>query len=207
MNNDIIRLIPSKAMRKHLTKNPLDLSILQEATIIFHYAPEKDKPQMFQRLIDRSNSEDERLLLSAEISDGYDASCKIYSERFPHEGFPLFPFLEVCHLPVLFKPGDVIRWKNELFYVGGIPYLREGYCDFSDESYLCYPLSLSYKYYDDLCYGHEHIHVCEVERVSFTRLNSAVKHIAYTIRKILARKKHSLPHENYYHRAGRTQSR
>lgn len=187
MNNDIISVIPSKAMRESLTENPIELSILQEATIIFHYASEKDKPAMFQRLIERSSSEDERLLLSAGTSGDYDAQENIYCQRFPHDGFPLFPFLEVCYLPVLFKLSNVIRCKNELYYVGGIPYLREGFCDFTDECYLCYPLSLSYRNYNDLCYGHEHIHVCESERVSFARLNSDDKRTAYTIKKILAR--------------------
>ena len=65
-------------------------------------------------LRDIALSEAERLLIDTEITDTK-AACDIYSNNFPHEGFPLFPFLKVCNFPVLFKSGGVIR-SHEKFH-------------------------------------------------------------------------------------------
>ena len=83
---------------------------------------------------------------------------------------------------MLFKRGDVIRWHRntrydgDFYYVGGLPLLIPGLCDFSDECYLCY--SLSYPVtneWDDLVYCHEHINVCEAERASIKKLTPREK--------------------------------
>jgi|GEM_PF-2300100 len=194
MNNDMINCIPSKTMREYLMRNPATLSVFQQATIIDQYANDSDKKIYFQRLIEISDSEDERRLLYAEISGDFETSCRIYDERFPHEGsFPAYPLLEVCNLPVLFRAGDVIRHKNRLYYVGRVPYLVEGYCDFTDESYLCSSLyhvrKMNCKNYDELRDVHCHIGVCEAERVNYRRLNATDKHTAQRIRKIFEQRK------------------
>ncbi len=191
MNPDVISCIPSKSLREYLKSHPHTLSILQQATIISAYADDTAKPEMFRRLIEQSTSENERLLLSAELTDP-EAACEIYRHYFPHKGFPLYPFLEVCNLPVLFRPADIIRWQNTFYYVGSVPYLTEGLCDFSDECYLCYSLSetMSRKCtrYSDLVYVHYHINVCEADRADYNRLNSAHKKAANIISRILAKK-------------------
>ena len=51
-----------------------------------------------------------------------------------------------------------------------------GRCDFSDEDYLSYPLSLSVKTEEDLVNSHVHIPLCEAERASMTRLTPKQKH-------------------------------
>ena len=195
MNIDVINCIPSATLRAYLKKHPVVLSVLQEATIISAYADETAKSAMFQRLIERSDSEDEKLLLRTELTDP-EAACRIYTERFPHEGFPLYPFLEVCNLPVLFRPGDVIRVRgghgNALYYVGKVPHVVEGRCDFSDESYLCYSLYEAQKMhcgtYAGLSFIHCHIGVCEAERASFRKLTPSMQRTMHIIRKILAQK-------------------
>ena len=43
MNPDVISCIPSNALRVYLKRHPCELSILQQATIIYAYAPDKAK--------------------------------------------------------------------------------------------------------------------------------------------------------------------
>lgn len=201
MNNDVINCIPSKTMREYLTANPIELNVLQEATIIHEYSEKRDYLPLYERLLERAKTESERLLLASYVKDlrhdesgkGYysDATCEIYKKEFPHEGFPFYPFLEVCNLPILFKKGDVIRWHgrhrkgNILYYVGFVPSLPVNHCDFSDECYLCYPLSYSMKTEEDLIYSHEHIHLCEAEKASKAKLTPKQNNIYGRIRKLL----------------------
>ncbi len=84
MTPDVISCIPSKALRAYLKNHHHTLSILQQATIIYAYAPDTDKTHMFRRLIAQSDSESERLLLSAELIDP-DAACEIYRWRGPSQ--------------------------------------------------------------------------------------------------------------------------
>ncbi|MBQ9433629.1 MAG: hypothetical protein IJU26_05370 [Synergistaceae bacterium] len=192
MNPDVISCIPSKSLREYLKSHPHTLSILQQATIISAYADDTVKHEMFRRLIEESDSGSEKLLLTTELADP-EAACEVYRQHFPHKGFPLYPFLEVCNLPVLFRPADIIRRQNTFYYVGSVPYLHEGRCDFSDECYMCYslPETLSWDctHYSDLVHVHYHIGVCEADRADYNRLNSAHKKAANIIRKILAHKK------------------
>ena len=123
MNKKVIACIPSKTMREFLTQNPIETSALQQATIVFRYADIKDRLPLFQILLEETNDEAEKLLLSSAIKDfqngNYfysDTTQEIYNKNFPHKGFPLYPFLEVCGLPTLFKRGDVIRKGNEFYY-------------------------------------------------------------------------------------------
>lgn len=159
---------------------------------------------MYESLLKRAKTESERLLLASYVEDlrhdesgeGYysDETQEIYEKEFPHEGPPYYPFLEVCHLPVLFRKGDVIRWHcrwhnrkgHMLYYVGFVPLLSVNHCDFSDECYLCYPLSYSTKTEEDLIYSHEHIHLCEAERASKAKLTPIQKNIYGRIRALLS---------------------
>ena len=201
MNKEVIECIPSRTMREYLTANPVELSVLQEATIVSEYAEVRDYLLLFEGLLKRAKTEAERLLLASYIEDlrhdesgeGYysDATFEIYCKEFPHEGFPWYPFLEVCNLPVLFKRGDVIRrhrkhgWHNrvnELYYVGGVPLLIPGHCDFSDEDYLVFPLSLPVETEEELVNSHGHIHICEAERAPIKKLTHQQKNIYHKVR-------------------------
>ena len=201
MNNDVINCIPSKTMREYLTANPIELNVLQEATIIHEYSEKRDYLPLYERLLERAKTESERLLLASYVDDlrhdesgrGFysDATCEIYEREFHHRGFPLYPFLEICNLPVLFKKGDVIRWHGntryygDLYYVGFPPLLIPEHCDFSDECYLCYSLSYPIKTEGDLIYCHEHIDVCRAERASIKKLTSMEKHNYDIIKNLL----------------------
>ncbi len=205
MYKEVIECIPSKTMREYLTANPVEFSVLQEATIVSAYAEVRDYLPLFEGLLKRAKTEAERLLLASYVEDlrndesgkGYysDATFDIYVKKFPHEGFPWYPFDEVCRLPVLFKRGDVIRWHRkhgwrsqgdeQLYYVGGVPLLIPGLCDFSDEQYLSYPLSSPVKTEEDLGGVHEHINVCEAERASVKKLTPQQKCNYDKIKKIL----------------------
>lgn len=201
MNNDVIDCIPSKTMREYLTANSVELNILQEATIVSEYATKENRLPLFEGLLERAKTESERLLLASYVDDlqhdasgeGYysDATFEIYRKEFPHEVFPLYPFLEVCNLPVLFRKGDVIRWNrrhsksNTLYYVGFLPLLLANHCDFSDECYLCYPLSYPMETEEDLIYSHEHICLCEAEKASRAKLTPKQKILYDKIKKLL----------------------
>ncbi|MBQ7069262.1 MAG: hypothetical protein IJM82_08865 [Synergistaceae bacterium] len=197
MNNDVINCIPSKTMREYLTANPIDLNVLQEATIVLEYAKKEDYLLLFESLLEKAKTESERLLLASYVEDlrrdesgeGHysDATLEIYEKEFPHDGFPLYPFLEVCGLPVLFREGDVIRQHgkgNTLYYVGFLPSLPVNHCDFSDECYLCYPLLYPMKTEEDLINSHGHIHLCEAEKASKAKLTPIQKNIYGIIRKL-----------------------
>ena len=193
MNEKVIACIPSKAMREFLTATPIEMSVLQQATIVFEYAEKKNRIPLFQILLEETNDEAEKLLLSSAIKDFQDGNDfysdttqEIYDKNFPHEGFPLYPFLEVCGLPALFKQGDVIRRGSEFYYVGSLPLLRVNHCDFSDECYLCYELSYPVKSEDDLGLAHAHIHVCEAERASKEKLTHRQRNIYGRIRALLS---------------------
>ena len=192
INQNVIKCIPSKTIRNFLINNPCEMSALQQATIVSEYAYEKDRLPLFQILLEETNDEAEKLLLSSAIKDfqsgNYfysDTTQKIYNKNFPHKGFPLYPFLEVCGLPALFKQGDVIRKGNEFYYVGFLPLLIIDYCDFSDECYLCYELSYPVKTEKDLVLAHEHIHLCEVVRASIKKLTPQQMKVYSRIKAIL----------------------
>ncbi len=197
---EVIDCIPSIALRKYLSIHPMKLSVLQKATIVSEYAKRKKQIAIFRKLAEESSSEAEKLLLNTAITDlenhldmegGYmKDTCEVYDEKFQHEGFPLFPFLEICNLPVLFKTGDVIRSKARhqggLYCVGIGPVLEAGRCDFSDECYLCYPLSYPVKVQDDLAMSHVHIDICDADRASTDTLTKKQRKNLRRIRELVA---------------------
>lgn len=205
INENVIACIPSKTMREFLITNPIKMSALQQATIVYNYAKKKNRLLLFRQLLEETNDEAEKLFLSSAIKDVQngveyysDETREIYYEKFPHEGFPWYPFLEICGLPALFKEGDVIRWHgkgNTLYYVGGVPLLILGHCDFTDECYLSYSLSHSVENDHDLFLVHEHIHVCEAERASIKKLTLQQKNIYHRVRTILSIMKKGFNHE------------
>ena len=74
MNEKVIACIPSKAMREFLTAKPIDMSVLQQATIVSEYADKKDRLSLFQILLGETNDEAEKLLLSSAIKDFQDGN-------------------------------------------------------------------------------------------------------------------------------------
>ena len=171
--HEVIECIPSSALRNYLRTNEINLSVMQMATIVDECAVKKKRIALFRKLRDIAGSEAERLLLDTAIKD-MRAASELYLDIFPHEGFPILPFLEICNLPVLFKSGDIIRshesFHNALYCVGTGPVLIEGHSDFSDECYLCYPLSYPVKVQRDLALSHVHINICYADRASVHRL-------------------------------------
>ena len=61
-----------------------------------------------------------------------------------------------------------------------------GHCDFTDECYLSYPLSVPVKTEEDLSNSHAHIHLCEAERASIKKLTPQQKNIYHRVRTILS---------------------
>ena len=203
MEREIVDCIPSSALREYLRVHPVELSVMQEATIASEYARRKKRISLFRKLAGRTDSEAEKLLLNTAVADlernsgvegGYmKATCEVYEKNFPHEGFPIFPFLEVCNLPVLFRPGDIITSHSRfalgtVYCVGSVPVLREGMCDFSDECYLCYPVSFPVRTQDDLALSHVHINICEADRVSTDTLTRKQRKNLRRIRELTAGK-------------------
>lgn len=198
MNKKIIDCIPSKTLREYLVSNPSEMSALQQATIALEYADEKDYVSLLEELIEGTNNEDEILLMSSAVNDFKhgneyisEETQRIYDEKFPHDGFPLYPFLEVCGLPVLFKESDIVRAKYDsydgFYYVGALPLLTANHCDFSDECYLCYNLSYPVRNEDDLGLAHEHIHICVAERASRNDLTIKQRNIYKKVKTLLSK--------------------
>lgn len=210
MNHKIIECIPSSALRDYIRNHNVELSVMQEATIVHEFAKRKKQIALFKMLKDKTESRAEKLLLSTAIMDlkqhpdmegGYmKDTCEVYCEYFPHEGFPWFPFLEICNLPVLFKSGDVIRDTRsyELYCVGiGPGNLEFGQDDFSDECYLCYPVSWPIREQHDLALTHSHINVCEADKpskASLDMLTRKQKKNLRRIRKLIASDDYELKH-------------
>ena len=196
MNINVIECIPSKTMRDYLTAKPIEMSALKQATIVYNYAKKKNRLLLFRQLLEETDDEAEKLFLSSAIKDvqngveGYsDETREIYHEKFPHDGFPCFPFLEICNLPVLFREGDVISWHgrgNTLYYVGGLSLLIPGHCDFTDECYLSYSLYHPVENDHDLLLVHEHINLCEAEQFPIKKLTPRQKNIYHSVRTILS---------------------
>ena len=201
MNKKIIDCIPSKTLREYLVSNSFEMSALQQATIALEYADKEDYVSLLEELIAGTNNEDEILLMSSAVEDlkncneyiGYisEETQRIYDEKFPHDDFPLYPFLEVCGLPVLFKKGDIVRAKydsyDNFYYVGALPLLIANYCDFSDECYLCYDLSYPVRNEDDLLLAHAHIHICVAEQASRNDLTRKQRSIYKKIKALLSK--------------------
>ena len=197
MNLEVIECIPSSALRDYIRNHHVELSVMQEATIVGEFAKRRKQIALFRMLKDKTESRAEKLLLSTAIMDlrqhpdmesGYmKNTCEVYSEYFPHEGFPWFPFLEFCNLPVLFKSGDVIRDTRfyELYCVGTVPKnFGIGRCDFTDESYTCYPVSWPIREQHDLAITHSHINVCEADKPSKTSLDMLTRKQQKNLRRI-----------------------
>ncbi|MBQ6982548.1 MAG: hypothetical protein IJQ15_09010, partial [Synergistaceae bacterium] len=66
---EIIDCIPSAALREYLSVHPLNLSVLQKATIVSEYAKRKKQIAIFRKLAEESSSEAEKLLLKTAIMD------------------------------------------------------------------------------------------------------------------------------------------
>ena len=187
MIKEIIDCIPSKMMQAHLYEHPVDLTVLQQATIVSEYAPKEQKAALLESLMKPATPDAERLLLEAAIKDIKEYGClntqtgKIYNALFMGADVPpFFPFLEVCRLPVLFKKGDVICAGGEYFYVAALPEIKET-SDFTDECYLCYSLSNTIRDEADLFSAHDHIHVCVADAADLEALGEEQRKVAATI--------------------------
>ncbi len=181
MIKEIIDIIPSKDLRKFLNEHPINLSPLQQATIVSEFANKEEKISVFRKLKKLTENKEEQELFSKAISEiekfGYfdRNTLEFYKKNFSKGGLPPFsPFLEVCYVPILFKKGDVISYNGEFFYVEDIPNICE-VCDFSDECYLCYSLSKKVENKEDLFVAHKHIHVCVAQTVSLESLSKEQK--------------------------------
>lgn len=123
---------------------------------------------LIEQLNEIAEDEAERTLLLSALKDlrefGYidHETNRIYRMRFQGEAFPLYPFLEKCFLPVLFRIGDVISFLNyfkETTYacIEDLPDLRRE-DDYTGECYFCHDLNCpdpEKAYYD----GSAHLHV------------------------------------------------
>ena len=190
MTNSIIELIPSKRLKEYLLDHPIQLSVLQQATIVSEYAAKSHKIKLLKQLAEIAKADSEKTLLNTAIAEikktGYpgEATNKIYKSLFPHEGFPLYPFLEVCNLPVLFHKNDLITFRKHHYFVADYPCITED-GDFTEECYLCYDLSARIESEEDLFSAHDHIHVCEAETASDKDLSKKEQRTLFNVKRML----------------------
>ena len=186
-NQEIIDLIPSKALREHLQAHPIAMTVLQQATIVSEFAPTEHKAALFEKFVQMTPILEERLLLESAVADikkygrPGQKTNRIYDRYFDRGGMPpLFPFLEICSLPVLYKKGDIISDGRGRYCVASGPRLSK-YADFSDECYLAYSLSNEIRSETDLFAAHNHIHVCIAQQVPLKELTEKEKKIKESI--------------------------
>jgi len=189
----MLKCMPSKDMREYLDNNPPCLSVLQQATIFSEYIKTRNEIYLiFTMLAEDTNDEQEKALLEAAIEDIKICGCPgknakdVYNKYFFKRGItPLFPFFEVCNMPILFKVGDIISYDGKLYYVAETP-VQNRCIDFTDECYMCYPLSARINSKEDLFIYHEHIHVCEAEKADTENMTAKQKQTISVIKSLLA---------------------
>jgi hypothetical protein len=182
--------IPSKDLKEFLNKHPISLTILQKATIVSEFGSKRQKIKRLRQLAETTENDSERILLSTAIEEiaktGYpgETTNRIYKSLFPHEGFPLYPFLEVCNLPVLFHKNDLVTFRKHHYFVADYPCITDN-DDFTDECYLCYDLSARIESEEDMFSAHDQIHVCEAETASDKDLSKKEQRTLVKVKRIL----------------------
>ncbi len=179
-NKDILQFIFSKSLRGFLREHPIKLSIMQKATIVSEYAPTKKKIRIFNELVNESDDLFEKQLLVSALQDikhyfdiGQNTNQLYYDYVVSKRGgYPAYPFLEICNLPILFKKGDIIYDEDRnVCFVAGLPNLNVGTCDFSDECYLCYSLNCKNPMDNDALFeAHKHIPVAVADGFPLDKL-------------------------------------
>ena len=186
---EIVDCIPSKDLRDYLTKHPIVLNTMQMATVVSAFCPERKKIKLFQQLAETTKNASERMLLYTAIKEiketgsTGETTAETYRSLFHHNGSPLFPFLEICNLPVLYHRGDIVVFHKRRYYVADRPLTDEN-SDFTDECYLCFDLTAKIECKEDLFAAHEHIHVCRAETASVENLSENEKRTLEIVRKI-----------------------
>ena len=117
MNEDVINCIPSKTMREYLTANPIELNVLQKATIVSEYATKRNRLPLFEKLLERAKTKSKRLLLVSYVEDlRHDESGKGY---YYVGGLPLLipercDFSDECYL--CYSLSYPIKTERDLIY-------------------------------------------------------------------------------------------
>ena len=158
-------------LKQYLINNPLELSVIQWATIASENMDQSKLSEVFQELSKITHDTYEQKLLLAAVSDLQKDGCdgdqaqEVFDERRKYNLPPYFPFLEVCYLPLLFQRGDVIVDKRtgDIACVESAPLLN-AYSDFTDECYYCHSLEcgITEQVLKD-GNAHLHIHVCDAD--------------------------------------------
>jgi len=179
----IINSILSESLKQNLLATPPELSVMQWATIAAENMERSKLSEVFQELSKVTHDVYEQKLLLAAVSDLQkggdigDQAQEVFDERQKDNLPPYFPFLEICHLPILFQCGDVIvdRCTGAVACVESTPLFNE-YSDFTDECYYCHSLD------QDITEqalrdgnGHLHIHVCDADYYELNILTTAQK--------------------------------
>ena len=175
----IISSILSERLKKFLINTPPKLSVIQWATIASENMERSKLSEVFWELSKVTHDAYEQKLLLAAVSDlqkdGYigDQAQEVFDERQKDNLPPYFPFLEICHLQILFQCGDVIVDKRtgDIACVESAPILN-AYSDFTDECYYCY--SLDQEITDQALRegsAHLHIHVCDADAYNINILS------------------------------------
>ena len=183
---EAIQSIPSVALKENLLSNLPNWSLMQAATIAANNMEMPKAAEFFRKLISFASEQSDINLLQAAINDiaqlGYigEPTNALFDQTRKSKVFPLFPFIELCHLPVLFKPGDLIScpYNHQIVYacVEALPVLKAGSCDYSDESYYCHNIECpDPKKEIETGISHLHIPICHAEYVDEAALTSAQK--------------------------------
>ena len=178
----IIAHIPNEIIKDHLKANADNLTIMQLATLIDNFCDE-DYIANMQSLIVLTSNEYEKKLFSYAISDFKkyksidEKACDYYDKNDPREVKPLCPFQEFIELPRLLNDYDIgLLEDNDIVVVGKINEAMDQNIEFGDLSYLVYHLDYDGELSKEAIFKiHDHIHYCEITKISTKNLNKKQK--------------------------------
>lgn len=178
--SEILACISSEKVCNYMFLHKQEYSILQFATLVEEYINKSRRSNFFKALKEKTEDIYEKELLQMATNDyekeGYisDKTNEFYLKNDPRkENKPSYPFCEIVPLPILFKEGDIVTYRNgeseEHAVIGRLPD-ELTYEDFFDEVYMAYDLDKNLDGNDFLSDVHVHLHICDINKISMSDL-------------------------------------
>ena len=175
----IVKFIPSKEVGQYIVQNKDKYSVFQLATLVEEYVKSR-KSECFAVLKEITTDLYEKELLNRACNDYKkhkwlsEKTNRFYEKNDPRlNDKPSIPFCEICDLPIIFKEGEIVALQdgdNIRHAVIGLVPNPQDYCDFDGPCSLAYMLDEDLDCNDCLFKTHAHLHVCEVNRSTKSKL-------------------------------------
>lgn len=197
LRNYFLQLVPRKPIQEiilqhiysvyicgYLRKRKDELTLFQWATIVLKFWEGK-KVAIFEGLKELSTSEYEEKLLTIALKDlrkyGYifDRTIKFYNINDPRgKDKPNVPFDEIINLPIIYKKGDILRFKkndNDYFLILSVPTIIK---EMSIDNYYYHCAKIDkYNHFD--C--NVNLNICVVNKIDENTLSDDTKKVIKSI--------------------------